>query len=256
LKLASWNVNSIRARHDRLLAWLDRERPDVMCLQETKVEDEKFPVDDLRARGYHVAIYGQRTYNGVALLSLAPSDDVARGLDDGEDDTHCRLIAGTIQGVRVLSVYVPNGQIVGSDKWAYKLRWLERLREYLDRRLQKDQPALLCGDFNVAPEERDVHDPAAWEPSVLFHRDARARLQHLVAWGLCDAFRLHHPEAGRYTWWDYRQLSFPKNKGLRIDHVFATAPLAERCRSVEIDREERKGKLPSDHAPVIATFDV
>ena len=256
MKLATWNINSIRARQERVLAWLDANRPDVVCFQETKIEDEKVPVLDYRARGYHVELCGQRTYNGVAILSTSALENVTRGLDDGDDDSQRRLIAATVRGIRVLCAYAPNGQTVGSDKWQFKLRWLARLRAHLEARYRTDQPLVLCGDFNVAPEPRDVHDPAQWEGEVLYHPDARAALAKVVEWGLADTYRLHHAEPGKYTWWDYRQLSFPKNKGLRIDHVFATAPLAEKCRSAEIDRESRKGKQPSDHAPVMVEFDV
>jgi exodeoxyribonuclease-3 len=256
VRFATWNVNSIRARSERVLAWLDQHRPDVICLQETKVDDAAFPVEPYRARGYHLELCGQPTYNGVAILSLLPLTDVSRGLGDGEEDGQCRLIAATVAGVRVLSVYAPNGQVVGSDKWVYKLRWFERLRRYLGERESLGGRLVLGGDFNVAPEPRDVHDPARWEKEVLFHPDARAALARLCDLGLADTYRLHHPEPGRYTWWDYRQLSFPKGRGLRIDHVLATAPLFERCRAAEIDREARKGKQPSDHAPLITTFDV
>jgi exodeoxyribonuclease-3 len=255
MKLATWNVNSIRARLDRVLAWAAAEQPDVLCLQETKVEDHAFPSEPFVAAGYHVSHAGQRTYNGVAILSKSEPHDVLRGLDDGEDDPQARLVAATVDGVRVISAYVPNGEAPESPKFAYKLRWLGRLRRYLDQRASPTQPLVLCGDFNVAPEERDVHDPEAWRTSTLFHDDARAALVGVTGFGLIDAYRLHDPAPGRYSWWDYRMLSFPKDRGLRIDHVFATRPLAERCRSAAIDREARKGKQPSDHAPVIVHFD-
>ena len=255
MKIATWNVNSIRARNERLLAWMDRERPDVVCLQETKVADDAFPVEDYRARGYHVTLLGQRTYNGVAILSIAPPVEVRHGLGDEIEDPQARLVSATCDGGRVASVYAPNGQVVGSEKWEYKLRWLDRLRRHLDTLCDPTAPLVLGGDFNVAPDERDVHDPVLWAKETLFHPDARAALARVTDWGLRDAYRLHHEEAGRYTWWDYRQLGFPKNRGLRIDHIFLTAPLAERCRSAEIDREMRKGKQPSDHAPMVVTLD-
>jgi exodeoxyribonuclease-3 len=254
LLLATWNVNSIRARLDRVLAWIEARRPDVLCMQELKVEEKDFPVEPFTALGYHAAQLCQKTYNGVAILSRTPLVEVACGLDDGTDDPQARLIAGTVDGVRILTVYAPNGQTVGSDKYAYKLRWLERLRAYLDARCDRAQPLVVCGDFNVAPEARDVHDPAAWENEVLFHVDARHALEKVRAWGLVDAVRLHHEQPGLYTWWDYRMLGFPKNRGLRIDHVLVTEPLARRCVEAFIDREERKGKQPSDHAPVLARF--
>lgn len=254
--VATWNVNSIRARHDRLLSWLDRRRPDVVCLQELKVEEARYPFEELRALGYESAVSAQKTYNGVAILSRHPLDAVVCGLGDGVEDPQARLVAATVQGVRVVSAYVPNGQVVGSEKWLYKLAWLERLRGWLDRHARPDQPLVLAGDFNVAPTPLDVHDPAAWEGEVLFHPLARAALERVTGFGLVDTFRRMHPDKpGVYTWWDYRLLGFPKNRGLRIDHIFATPPLAERCSGSLIDREERKGTTPSDHAPVLTTFD-
>ena len=253
MRIASWNVNSVRARRERLFNWLAAQRPDIVCLQELKTTDTDFPFDDLRAAGYHAVIHGQKTYNGVAILSRAPAADVERGFGDG-DDAQSRLIAARIAGVRVVSVYVPNGQEVGSEKWAYKLAWLGRLRSWLDRRCAPAEPLVVCGDFNVAPEARDVHDPAAWEPTVLFHPEARRALEHVRAWGLTDTFRIHHQEAGSYSWWDYRMLAFPKGHGLRIDQILASEPMARRCTAASIDRQERKGQLPSDHAPVLAEF--
>jgi exodeoxyribonuclease-3 len=255
MKVASWNVNSIRAREERLRRWLDKQAPDVLCLQELKVADDSFPEDAVRAAGYRAAVHGQRTYNGVAILSRTEPAGVERGFGDGGDDRQARLVSAIIGGVRVVSVYVPNGGEVGSDKWTYKLEWLRRLRRWLNARVSAADPLLLCGDFNVAPEPRDVARPTAWERSVLFHPDARAALEEVRAFGLTDTLRLHHQEAGLYSWWDYRMLAFPKDDGLRIDHIFATAPLARRCTEASIDRDERKGKQPSDHAPVMACFD-
>jgi exodeoxyribonuclease-3 len=251
MKLATWNVNSIRARQERVLDWLKANQPDVLCMQETKVEDGAFPVEELRAAGYEVALSGQRTYNGVAIAAKRPIGEVARGLDDGVDDPQARLIAGTVDGVRVICAYAPNGQEVGSEKYGYKLAWLGRLRKYLDARFDAGKPLLLVGDFNVAPEPIDVHDPAVWDGKILFSIPERRALEQVRAFGLVDVYRARHPEPGRFTWWDYRQLSFLKNLGLRIDHVFATPGVAERCTSAEIDREARKGKQPSDHAPVV-----
>ncbi len=255
MKLATWNVNSLRARLERVLAWLDAQRPDIVCLQELKCEEQLLPQLELHGLGYQGVYNCQKTYNGVAILSRTPISDVHLGLDDGDDDTQARLVSGTIEGVRVLSAYFPNGQAVGSDKYLYKLKWMARLRTYLDKRHDPKQPLLLCGDFNVAPEERDVHDPAAWANEPLFHTDARQALEHLRAFGFTDTFRKHHQDAGVYSWWDYRMLGFPKNRGLRIDHIFATEPMAARCTATWIDREARKGKQPSDHAPVLASFD-
>src|SRR5260370_26357625 len=229
LKIAAWNVTSIRARLDRVLAWLAAQSPDVLCMQELKTEEKTFPLDAFRAAGYEVALACQRTYNGGAVASRLPMAEIARGLDDGVDDTQARLIAATVGGVRLLSCYAPNGQQVGSDKYAYKLRWFDRLRAHLDAHLDPQAPLIVCGDFNVAPEERDVYDPAGWANEPLFHIDARQALERMSAWGLVDTFRMHHAEPGFYSWWDYRMLGFPKNRGLRIDHIFATQPQAARC---------------------------
>jgi exodeoxyribonuclease-3 len=252
--VASWNVNSIRAREERLLRWLDARKPDVVCLQELKVEDQDFPFEAVEAAGYRAAVWGQRTYNGVAILAKTEPALVKKGIDDEVDDLQARLITARVGGLHVVNVYAPNGAEVGTDKWAYKLEWMKRLRAHLDRRFDPREPLVLCGDFNVAPEARDVHDPRAWEPSVLFHRDARAALQQVVAFGLQDTLRLHTQEAGLYSWWDYRMLAFPKNRGLRIDLILATGPVATSCTAASIDRNERKGKQPSDHAPVLAEF--
>jgi exodeoxyribonuclease-3 len=254
LTIATWNVNSIRARRERVLPWVEAKRPDVLCMQETKVKDEAFPVEDFAAVGYRATLWGQSPYNGVAILSREPAQDVVRGFGDGGDDTQARFLAATVAGVRVLCAYVPNGQESGSPAFVYKLEWLDRLRRFLERTADRSAPVLLCGDMNVAPEPADVHDPAQWEGKTLFHPDERAALGRVSAWGLTDAFRRHHPEPGRYSWWDYRQLAFPRNQGLRIDHVFVSAPLLARCTACDIDRDARKGKQPSDHAPVIAAF--
>lgn len=256
MKLATWNVNSIRARHDRVLAFLAREQPDVLCLQETKVTDKDFPFEALQEHGYAAVTHGQRTYNGVAILSRTLAADVTHGFDDGaEEDAQTRLVAATVDGVRVVSAYFPNGASVGSDKWQYKLAWMERLRAYLDR-LDPQQPVVLCGDFNVAPEDgRDVAFPEAWQNTVLTHARVREALESIRAWGFLDAIRLHHHGAGPFTWWDYRSLGFVRNDGLRIDHIYVTEPLARRCTDAYVDRDERKGEKPSDHAPVLAVFE-
>jgi exodeoxyribonuclease-3 len=253
MKLATWNVNSIRAREDRLVRWLDAARPDVVCLQELKVTEDAFPAERLRAAGYEAAVFGQKTYNGVAILSRAPLAEVERGTGDG--DAAARLVAATVGDVRVVSVYAPNGAVVGSDKWAYKLEWYARLRAWLGRRFSPADRLALCGDWNVAPEPRDVCDPAAWEASVLFHPEARRALERVRAWGLADAFRVHCEGAGFYTWWDYRMLAFPRDRGLRIDHVLLTERLARRCRAATIARDERKGEQPSDHVPVVVEIE-
>jgi exodeoxyribonuclease-3 len=254
VQIATWNVNSIRARQKRVLAWLAVYRPTVLCLQETKVPDAAFPYAAFEAAGYHVTACGQRSYNGVALLSLSPPVDVIRQFGDGEEESAARFLSASIKGVRVVCVYVPNGRVVGSDQFVYKLVWLSRLRRYLDRHCDPAKPLAVCGDLNVAPEPLDVHDPAAWQQTVLFHPRARAALRELFAWGLVDAVRLHHSEGGLFSWWDYRQLSFPRNHGLRIDHILVTSSLAARCSNAWIDREMRKGSGVSDHVPVSASF--
>jgi exodeoxyribonuclease-3 len=254
MRIATWNLNSVRAREARLLAWLAARQPDLLCLQELKAADEDFPSAAVEAQGYRVALYGQRTYNGVAILSRAPLAEIEKGFGDGDEEAQARLISARVEGIRVICAYFPNGGEVGSEKFVYKLRWMERMRGYLERTLQKDKPAVLCGDFNVAPEDRDVARPEEWKESVLCHPDARAALARIAELGLVDTFRKHHSEGGYYSWWDYRMLGFPKNNGLRIDHILATESLAARCSDAEIDRNERKGKQPSDHAPVLATF--
>lgn len=252
MKIATWNVNSLRARQERVLAWLERHRPDVLCLQEIKVEDDRAPLEPFRTLGYHVAVNGQRTYNGVAILSRAPIDAVERGFGDGGRDDEARFLAATTAGIRVLSIYVPNGERLDSPKFTYKLEWLARLARWLAARGAATTPTALCGDFNVAPQDLDVHDPEAWRESVLFAPPAREALGRILALGFVDVLRRCHPEARLYTWWDYRMLAFPKNHGLRIDLLLFSPVLAARVSDAGVDREARKGKLPSDHAPVWA----
>lgn len=247
-------MNSLRARLERVLAWLASAAPDVLCLQELKLPDADFPTAAIEALGYHAVVHGQRTYNGVAILSRQPAADVTRGLLDGVENDQARLISARVAGVRICSAYFPNGGEVDSDKFAYKLAWMQRLRAHLVAHGNPDEPFLLCGDMNVAPDDRDVARPEEWNDTVLCHPASRAGLREVLEWGLTDTFRQHHAEGGFYSWWDYRQLGFPKNNGLRIDFVLATASMAARCTAAAIDREARKGKQPSDHAPVIATF--
>lgn len=254
MKLVTWNVNSIRQRLERLLALLDRHAPDVVCLQETKVLDPDFPTEALRAKGWYAATLGQRGYNGVAILARTPLESVRAGFVDGGDDVQARFLAATLAGVRVMSAYVPNGQSVGSEKFAFKLEWYERLRKYLEREADPARELALVGDFNCAPADLDVHDPLAWKGQVLCSEPERAALARVLDWGLVDSFRAKYPEKQAFTWWDYRMLGFQKGRGLRIDHVLVTRPLYARLVDVAIDREERKGKGPSDHAPVIAEF--
>jgi exodeoxyribonuclease-3 len=250
VKIATWNVNSIRARAPRVLDWLAREQPDVLCVQETKATVKAFPFEVFRDAGYHAAVLGQPTYNGVALLAPEAPQAVVEGLGDDVEDPEARLLAAEVRGLRILTAYVPNGREVGSEKWAYKLSWLARLRRHLHARYDPAAPLLLCGDLNIAPEDRDVANPEAWRESVLCHAEARAAFRELLEWGLIDAFRRIYPGEAGYTWWDYRRLAFPRNDGLRIDHVLVTEPLAGRLEAVEVHRDERKGKQPSDHVPV------
>ncbi len=255
MKIVSWNVNSIRARYDRVLNWLQYNEPDVLCLQELKCVDGDFPYDEISSLGYTAAVYGQKTYNGVAIISYDEPEDVVLSLNDGVDDPQARVIAATIDGVRVVNVYVPNGGEIGSDKWAYKLRWYDRLRRYFDTQCDPSIPLTLCGDFNVAPLDRDVARPKQWGDGVLCVPEIRASLQKVVDWGLVDTFRMHNDEDGQYSWWDYRKGGFQYGNGLRIDMVYATPALAESCTGCTIDRAEREGEKPSDHAPVVAEFD-
>ena len=254
MKLATWNVNSIRIRLPRLLAWLERRRPDVVCLQEVKVTDEDFPRAELEALGYRVLVAGQRTYNGVAILSRAAPTEVARALPDDGDDAQRRLLVADVGGLRVVNVYGPNGQEVGSEKYAYKLDWYRRFRAFLDAGADAGRPVVVCGDLNIAPEDRDVWDPERWRGQVMASEPERAAFRSLLAWGLSDALRLHRLEGGLFTWWDYRAGAFHRGWGLRIDHILVSASVARGCSAVEIDRDERKGPKPSDHVPVVATL--
>ena len=254
MQVVTWNVNSVRSRKDRVAAWLESHGPDVVCLQETKTVDETFPVDAFSALGYKLALFGQKTYNGVAILARSDLTNVRRGLPgDGPDDQK-RILVADVAGVTVVNIYVPNGSEVGSEKFAYKMDWLQRLRAYLDDDFDPAAPMVLCGDFNIAPQERDCHDPEEWRGKVLFHPDEHAALARLRDWGLVDAFRLHHQEEGHFSWWDYRAAAFRRNRGMLIDHLLVTGSLAARCTGVVIDRDERAGEKPSDHAPVTATF--
>jgi exodeoxyribonuclease III len=253
MKIASWNINSLRKRQDRLFAWLEQTRPDVVCLQETKCTDEQFPALALEAIGYHSAYHGEKSYNGVAILSKITPVDVRASLCDEVVDPQARVIAATVRHIRIFSIYAPNGQAVGSPAYHYKMKWFKRLRDCLTKEESPD--LVLGGDFNVAPEDADVHDPALWRGAIMCSEGERAAFQQLCEVGLLDTLRLHHKEAGLFSWWDYRMLAFPKNRGLRIDAILASAALAKRCTSAGIDREMRKGKEPSDHAPIWAEFD-
>ena len=252
MKLVTWNVNSLNVRLPRLLEWLAANAPDVVCLQETKLDDARFPVDALRAAGYGAVYSGQKAYNGVAILARdgLSLDDPQHGID-GFDDEQKRVIAATVGGIRVICVYVPNGQSVDSEKYAYKLRWCRAAAEHLREAVRRHPQLVMAGDFNVAPDDRDVHDPRLWEGQVLCSEPERAAFRAFLAAGLADSFRLFDQPPNVYSWWDYRQLAFPKNLGLRIDHILVSEALAPRCKSSTIDRNARKGEKPSDHAPAI-----
>jgi exodeoxyribonuclease-3 len=256
MKIVSYNINSLRRRQDRLIAWLGETKPDVVCLQETKCTDEQFPELELRGAGYHAAFHGQKSYNGVAILSKVEPRDVRPALCDEEEDPQARVIAATIGEVRVFCVYAPNGQAVGSPAYEYKLKWYERLRTCLRDHESAATNLVVCGDFNVAPKDEDVHDPPLWQGAIMCSDAERAAFNRLLDAGLIDTLRLHKKEPGLFTWWDYRMLSFPKNRGLRIDAVLASKALSHRCTDVGIDRDMRKGKEPSDHAPIWAAFEV
>ena len=249
MKIASWNVNSLKVRLPHLLDWLAEQQPDVLCLQETKLEDDNFPRGEIAATGYQVAFSGQKTYNGVALLTRQPLKDVVCGNPRFPDEQK-RLIAGTAGDVRIICAYVPNGQAVGSDKYDYKLRWLDALTGWLADELAAHPKLALCGDYNIAPDDRDVHDPKAWAGQILCSEPERSAFQRLLGLGLEDSFRLFTQPAKTFSWWDYRMLGFQKNLGLRIDHVLLSSALARRCTAAGIDRAPRKRERPSDHAPV------
>ena len=251
MKLATWNVNSIRVRLPQLLDWLAGAKPDVLCLQELKTEDAKFPRAELEAAGYACAVSGQKTYNGVAILSRRSLGDVVEGIP-GFADEQKRVIAATVHGMRVVCVYCPNGQAVGSDKYEYKLRWFAALRDYLSAELQNHPRLAVAGDFNVAPEDRDVHDPKAWEGQVHVSEPERAAWRALLTLGLKDSFRLFEQPERVYSWWDYRMMGFRRNAGLRIDHVLLAEELARACASSTVDEAPRKLERPSDHAPALA----
>lgn len=253
MKIASWNVNSLRVRLPQVLDWCARQRPDVLCVQETKIVDADFPVAGLAAAGYHSVYCGQKTYNGVAVLSREVPRDVVTEfphVDAGQK----RTIAATFGGLRVVNLYVPNGSEVGSEKYAYKLRWLNGLREFLAEELRRHPDLIVAGDFNIAPDDRDVHDPDRWKGSVLVSDAERQALKEIMALGLEDAFRRFPQEAETYSWWDYRAAAFRRNNGLRIDLVLTSAAMTERCTACYVDKAPRMLERPSDHAPVVAEF--
>ena len=252
-KIATWNVNSLRVRLPHVLTWLERVKPDILALQETKLVDADFPVDPIRAAGYEVIYSGQRTYNGMAILSRKKVLDIMTDMPALEDPQR-RLLAGCIDNIRILNLYIPNGESVDSAKYQYKLHWLKNLDVFLKAELQKYPKLIVLGDFNIAPEEIDVHDPKRWEGQVLFSEPERKAFREILQLGLKDCFRQHHAALQSYSWWDYRMNAFKRNMGLRIDHILASAELASRCDHCYIDKTPRAEERPSDHAPVVAEF--
>jgi len=254
--IASWNVNSITVRLPHLLDWLAQHKPNVMCIQETKATDEKFPREAIEQAGYHCEFYGEKAYNGVAIISDRAPTRVQKGFPGEPEAASRRFLEVEVGGVHVINVYVPNGSEVGSDKFFYKLRWMEQLQSHLIGNHNNNELLVVCGDFNVAPEERDVYDPVVMADQILFSPDERAALSSVTQWGLVDTFRLHNQESGQFSWWDYRMMAFRRNMGCRIDHILASHSLSKKCSRAWIDKAPRKLEKPSDHAPVVAEFDL
>ncbi len=254
MKLATWNVNSLAVRLPQLLDWLQANPVDALVLQETKLTDDKFPREQIEAAGYAVHWFGQKTYNGVALLSRTPATDIQRNIP-GHDDASARVIAGTVDGVRVVGGYFPNGQAPGTDKFAYKMLWLQALRTWLTQELSRHPQLVLLGDFNIAPDDRDVYDPVAWAGQIHCTDEEREHFRQLLGLGLTDAFRLFDQPLKCWSWWDYRNLAFRKNQGLRIDIILVSEALKPRVTACSIDKLPRKNERPSDHAPVVLTLD-
>ena len=255
MKLATWNVNSLKVRLPQVIEWAGRHRPDVLCLQETKLQNDRFPAIEIRAAGYEPLANGQKTYNGVAILTRAAAGDEATAIP-GFTDEQKRVLAATVGGVRVICAYVPNGESVASDKYQYKLKWLAAFHGWLKDELSRHSRLAVLGDFNVAPEDRDVYDPQAWAGQVLFSAPERDAFKSLLAAGLKDSFRLFDQPERSFTWWDYRMNAFRRKMGLRIDHILLSDELAKACTACTIDVEPRRNERPSDHAPVIAELNL
>ena len=256
MKIATWNVNSINIRLEQVLGWLEKHKPDALCLQETKCTDDKFPVDAFLEAGYNSTFLGQKSYNGVAILSPSEITDVQMNFPDDDVDAPKRLIAATIKGVRIVNTYIPNGTELWTDKFTFKLDWLQRLRRFFDETCDKNSDVLLCGDFNVAPDERDVWNVGFWEGKLHFSKPERAAIHHVKQWGFVDVFRQLNGDEKLFSWWNYREGAFFKNQGLRIDHIWTSKPLAEKCTACWIDRKPRGAERPSDHTPVVAEFEI
>lgn len=260
MKIATWNVNSIKVRLDAALAWLKQAKPDVVALQEIKCQDENFPAEAFEALGYNCAVHGQKTYNGVAILSKRPLEDVTPRLPSGDGDDHARYLEAVIGGdkgvLRIASIYAPNGNPVGTDKFAYKLSWLERLCAHARRLLANEEPVALVGDYNIIPEDRDCYDPKAWTKDALFQPESRAALRKIVYLGYTDAFRARNQASGQYSFWDYQGGAWRKNLGIRIDHILLSPQALDRLGNVGIDKHMREGDKPSDHVPVWCELDI
>jgi exodeoxyribonuclease-3 len=257
MKIATFNVNSLRKRLVLVLDWLQSHKPDVLCLQETKVQDEDFPSLALTTAGYHVAFRGMKSYNGVAILTTQPPEEISYGLDDGGEPDEARLIRIVYRGIPIINTYIPQGYLIESPKYAYKLEWYQRLRRYFEKHLSPDKPALWCGDMNVAPRPIDVHSPEKHLKHVCYHEDARKAYQGTVSWGFVDVALKLYPDRQQYTFWDYRRpSSLEANKGWRIDHIMATAPLADKCREAAVDIEPRRNPNASDHTFLWAEFEI
>jgi len=254
LRIATWNVNSARARLPRIVDWLAVEKPDVVCLQEIKCVDEQFPAEPIEELGYHIETHGQKTYNGVAILSKSTPEDVVKGMPDDGDDEQSRVIAATVEGVRILNLYVVNGKEVGDPKYDFKLAWMDRVAQYIKNDFVISDPVVVTGDFNVTFDDRDLYDPEKWRDKILCSAPEREALAKIMKPGLHDAFRHFHDEAGHYTWWDFRTRGFQRGNGLRIDHFLMSDAALSACTDVHVDTEERGREKPSDHAPVVATF--
>ena len=255
MKIASWNVNGIRARTEQVVNWLGTTQPDVLAIQESKVVDDLFPYDEYLKLGYYPLVYGQKAYNGVALLSKKEPINPSTGIS-GYKDPQTRVVSATYEGITVMDIYVPNGQSVGSDKFVYKLEWLDHLTGYIEKSLKENENLIVLGDFNIAPEDRDVYDPEAWKDKVLCSKEERGALEKLVALGLVDSFRLFEQQDASYSWWDYRAAAYRRKMGLRIDLILLSAPVAERCISSNIDESPRGWQKPSDHTPVVVEIDI
>ena len=252
-KVATWNVNSLKVRLPHVIAWLKKENPDVLALQETKSIDENFPIDAIEKAGYHVSFVGQKTYNGVATISKLPIITISKSLPN-YDDKQKRVLAIKTDGVTILNIYVPNGSEVNSEKYKYKLEWFSKLHPFINELKKENSRLIILGDFNIAPEDRDVHSPEEWEGCVLVSKPERAEFKKLLSDDMSDCFRIYNEKAGHYSWWDYRAASFRRDRGVRIDHINASKEMTKICRACYIDKKPRKLERPSDHTPVVAEF--